>query len=86
MKQIGLSFIQENTLLWSRLQQPGIDLIKTDKVGECREFFLTQRKEYGIHTNGHVGLLRNDRNTDHRNMDKTDSQIILCVITLPLFF
>ena len=56
------------------------------KRGSAGSFFLTQRKEYGIHTNGHGGLLRNDRNTDHRNMDKTDSQIILCVITLPLFF
>ena len=34
----------DNAASWSRLQQLGVDIINTDKVAECREFFSTQRK------------------------------------------
>lgn len=30
----------DNAAAWSRLQQLGVDIINTDKVEECREFFL----------------------------------------------
>ncbi len=30
----------DNAATWQRLQQLGVDIINTDKVGECREFFF----------------------------------------------
>lgn len=51
-KLLRLWAIPDNTASWKRLEEMGVDIINTDKVGECREFFLTmpngrraQRKE-----------------------------------------
>ena len=44
-KLLRLWAIPDNAATWLRLKEMGVDIINTDKVGECREFFLTQRKE-----------------------------------------
>ena len=85
-KLLRLRGIPDTAAAWQWLQQLGVDIINTDKVGECREFFQHRENNKRIHTEGHRGLLRNDGNTDHCCGDKTDSQNILCVITLALFF
>ena len=39
-KLLRLWGIPDNVTSWQRLQQLGVDVINTDKVGECREYFL----------------------------------------------
>jgi glycerophosphoryl diester phosphodiesterase len=39
-KLLRLWAIPDNAAAWQRLQQTGVDIINTDKVGECREFFF----------------------------------------------
>ena len=39
-KLLRLWAIPDNAAAWQRLQQLGVDIINTDKVGECREFFF----------------------------------------------
>lgn len=39
-KLLRLWATPDNTAAWSLLQQLGIDIINTDKVGECRDYFL----------------------------------------------
>jgi hypothetical protein len=41
-KLLRLWGIQDNAASWSRLQQLGVDIINTDKVGECRDYFSTR--------------------------------------------
>jgi alkaline phosphatase len=38
-KLVRLWAIPDNAASWIRLQQLGVDIINTDKVGECREYF-----------------------------------------------
>jgi len=44
-KLLRLWAIPDNPASWTRLQQLGIDIINTDKVNECREYFLKSSKE-----------------------------------------
>jgi hypothetical protein len=39
-KLLRLWAIPDNAASWQRLQQLGVDIINTDMVGECREYFL----------------------------------------------
>jgi alkaline phosphatase len=41
-KLLRLWAIPDNPASWRRLQQLGVDIINTDKVGECREYFSTK--------------------------------------------
>ena len=41
-KLLRLWAIPDNTASWQRLQQLGVDIINTDKVGECRHYFSTK--------------------------------------------
>jgi len=43
-KLVRLWGIPDTAASWQQLQLLGVDIINTDKVGECREFFSTQRK------------------------------------------
>lgn len=43
-KLLRLWAIPDNTASWKRLEEMGVDIINTDKMGECREFFSTRRK------------------------------------------
>ncbi len=43
-KLLRLWGIPDTAAAWQRLRDLGVDIINTDKVGECREFFSTQRK------------------------------------------
>ncbi len=54
-KLLRLWAIPDNTAAWLRLKEMGVDIINTDKVRECREFFLTQRKRK---VNTHRGTQR----------------------------
>ena len=38
-KLLRIWAIPDNTTSWKRLREMGVDIINTDKVGECREFF-----------------------------------------------
>jgi hypothetical protein len=42
-KLLRLWAIPDNAAAWQRLQQLGVDIINTDKVEECREFFLNAK-------------------------------------------
>lgn len=39
-KLLRLWAIPDTTASWQRLQQLGVDIINTDKVGECRDYFM----------------------------------------------
>ena len=41
-KLLRLWATPDNAASWSRLQQLGVDIINTDKVGECRDYFSTK--------------------------------------------
>jgi len=42
-KRLRLWAIPDNPASWKRLQQLGVDIINTDQVGECRDYFSKKR-------------------------------------------